>query len=288
MSKQQLPRIALITGAGAGIGLELTRRLLRDGWEVAALIRSAFSEEDDFITKAIRSGQLRVYRADLTDFTQLRKALEQIKQHEPYIDVLYNNAGGTFHELSYSLQGRELHYELQTVVPYIIFMELLQLIEKGKSKTVINTSSSVIRLIKNFDPGTLPKPTTFKKLFGPYATSKLALSLWTQELAATAKLKNIHLLSVDPGGNNTVRKQTKYGLPLVVRMLMRSFFPPPTKGAALLFNAAAQTSLYRSGSFLLKEQRTELPFTNYGAMIVKMVNEVYEQQFLTAKNGNND
>lgn len=284
MSKKQSARVALITGAGAGIGLELTRRLLREGWEVAALIRSKFSEEDDLITKAMNSGQLRIYRADLTDFTQLRKALEQIKQQEQYIDVLYNNAGGTFHELSYSLQGRELHYELQTVVPYIIVMELQPLMEKGTLKTIVNTSSSVLRFVKNFDPVSLPNPTAFKKLLGPYATSKLALSLWTQELAATAKLKDFHLVSVDPGGNNTLRKNTKYGLPLVIRLVMRLFYPPPTKGASLLFNAAAQTSIYQSGSFLLNGQYSELPYKNYGAMIVNMVHQVYEQQFLAANN----
>lgn len=56
----------------------------------------------------------------------------QIKKKETKLDALFNNAGGSFSNLRFSPQGRELHYEIQTVVPFIITMELLDLV-KGKS-----------------------------------------------------------------------------------------------------------------------------------------------------------
>lgn len=207
MNKNQRENIALITGASAGIGLELTRKLLSEDWQVVALNRSDFPTDDMKIQEAVKSGWLRIYKtADLADYVSLRGALEQIKEKEQRIDILFNNAGGSFSELSYSKQGREKHYELLTVVPYIILMELKELIISGRLKTVINTSSSALKFTKEFNIEILEHPKTFRKLLGPYATSKLALSLWTQAIASQLAKDDIKIRSVDPGGNNTLRK----------------------------------------------------------------------------------
>jgi len=279
MRKESSAQVALVTGAGAGIGRELTRRLLAGGWEVAALIRSGFAEEDDVIREAVSRGQLRVYRADLADFAQLRRVLEQIKGAEGRIDLLFNNAGGSFAELMFSPQGRELHYELHTVVPYIVLTELKEWLQKGERKTVVNTSSQALRYVKRFDPDALSRPTAFKKLFGPYATSKLALSLWTQELAARTGSEGWHLLSVDPGSNNTLRKDKKSGLPWPVKLMMRFFFSPPAKGAELLLNAAKQADVLPPGSFVLKGQPADLPFAEAGPKVLAGVRDIYEREF---------
>ena len=46
MNTNQRENIALITGANAGIGLELTRKLLAEDWQVIALNRSDFPADD--------------------------------------------------------------------------------------------------------------------------------------------------------------------------------------------------------------------------------------------------
>lgn len=99
------PHTALITGANHGIGLALTHRLLDEGWEVIALIRSAFAEDDSLVHKALGSRQLRIYKADLSDFGQLRSALRDIKSHEAQLDILFNNAGGSFPSCSCPSKG---------------------------------------------------------------------------------------------------------------------------------------------------------------------------------------
>ncbi len=210
MNKSQRENIALITGASAGIGLELTRRLLSEDWQIVALNRSDFPPDDMRIQTAVKSGWLRIYKtADLADYASLRRTLEVIKSTEQRIDILFNNAGGSFSELSYSQQGREKHYELLTVVPYIILMELKELMKRGRLKTVINTSSSVLKFTKAFNIEVLERPKTFRKLLGPYATSKLALSLWTEAIAPQLAKDNIKIRIVDPGSNNTLRKGKK-------------------------------------------------------------------------------
>lgn len=280
MNKGQRENIALITGANAGIGLALTRKLLSEDWQVVALNRSDFPLDEKEIQEAIKTRRLRIYKTDnLADYASLRRTLEEIKSKEQRIDVLFNNAGGSFPELSYSKQGREIHYELMTVVPYIILMELKELIKNGRSKTVINTSSSALKFAKEFNIESLERPKTFRKLIGPYATSKLALSLWTQAISPLLAQDGIKIRSVDPGGNNTLRKGKKSGLPLIVVPLMKLFFSPPTHGAGKLYESAFGQHRKETGVFLLKGQVTELKFEDQARNVLERIHSIYEHEF---------
>jgi NAD(P)-dependent dehydrogenase (short-subunit alcohol dehydrogenase family) len=280
MTKGHGERIAVITGANAGIGLALTQKLLAEDWQVVALNRSDYPSEDQMIRQAIQTGRLRIYKTqDLADFANLRRVLADIQRKEQRIDVLFNNAGGSFPELSYSPQGRERHYELMTVVPYIILMELKGPLLKGSLKTVINTSSSALKFTNKFTIETLERPQTFRKLIGPYATSKLALSLWTQAISPQLAREGIQIRSVDPGGNNTLRKGKNSGLPLVVVPLMKLFFSPPTHGAAKLYEAAFGEFRQKTGVFLLKGQVKELHFQEQAQSVLERVQAIYEQEF---------
>ncbi|MDF2716717.1 MAG: short-chain dehydrogenase [Paenibacillus sp.] len=281
MNKNQRENIALITGASSGIGLELTRKLLSEDWQVVAMNRSDFPADDMRIQKAVKSGWLRIYKtADLADYASLRRILEEIKNKEQRIDILFNNAGGSFPELSYSKQGREEHYELQTVVPYIIQMELKELLKSGRLKTVINTSSSALKFTKEFNIEILEHPKIFRKLIGPYATSKLALSLWTRAIAPKLAEDDIKIRSVDPGSNNTLRKGKKSGLPLLVKPLMKLFFSPPTHGANMLYEGALGEHCNETGVFLLKGQVTELKFKDQAQNVLERIHAIYEHEFL--------
>lgn len=260
--------------------------MLDEGWEVIALIRSAFAEDDPLIQEALARRQLRIYKADLSDFTQLRSAMQSINQHETQIDLLFNNAGGSFPELTFSKQGRELHYELQTVVPYIITMELKPLLLNGTLRTVINTSSNAFMMKPGFDPASLAHPAKFQMLTGPYADTKRALSLWTEAVAPVLEAEGILIRSADPGGNNTLRSGKKSGIPLWLKPITRLFFPEPTHGAGLLYQAALGEHSGKSGVFLTKNQVKPLKFTEHSSRILKDVRAIYEREFLQTGSAN--
>lgn len=274
-------KIVMITGASSGIGLALTHQMLQEGAQVIALIRSGFPNEDTVIQSSVRNKQLRIYHADLSDFTSLRAALEQVKTKEEKIDLLFNNAGGSFAALTYSKQGRELHYELQTVVPYIITMELKELLQRSTLKRVVHTSTSAFNTMKSFDTEALARPTRFKKLFGPYAASKLALSLWAQELAPLFAQEGISMVTVDPGGNNTMRKDKKSGIPFYLKPIIKLFFPHPSKGASLLYQGA--TSNHPPGSFLVNNKRVNLKFADQASRVLAKVQAIYEHEYVQKK-----
>lgn len=274
---------ALITGASAGIGLALAKRLLSEGWDVATINRSAYAEDDPLLREAILSGRLRNYRVeDLADYDSLRRTLDTVKREERRLDILFNNAGGSFSELSYSKQGRELHYELMTVVPYIVMTELEELLAGGRLKTVINTSSSALKFTKSLSIETLERPDTFRKLLGPYAASKLALSLWTQAAAPRLAERGIRIRSVDPGGNNTLRKGKRSGLPLPVMLLMKLFFAPPAKGAGLLYEAALGELRRETGVYVEKGRVAELIFADQAQTVLNRVGDIYKQEYRRA------
>ncbi|WP_150268999.1 SDR family NAD(P)-dependent oxidoreductase [Paenibacillus tepidiphilus] len=281
MNIKRNEQVAMITGANAGIGLELTRKLLAEDWQVVALNRSDFPAEDVGLQQAIQKGRLRIYKtADLADYASLKRSLEAIKRTEQRIDILFNNAGGSFPALRYSGQGREQHYELMTVVPYIILMEVKELIKQSALKTVINTSSSALKFTKEFSIEILERPKTFRKLLGPYATSKLALSLWTQAIGPQLAKEDIKIRSVDPGGNNTLRKGKESGLPLLVKPLMKLFFSPPTSGADKLYEGALGKHSNETGVFVQKGKVVALKYISQARDVLERVQAIYEDEFL--------
>jgi NAD(P)-dependent dehydrogenase (short-subunit alcohol dehydrogenase family) len=167
-----------------------------------------------------------------------------------------------------------------TVVPYIILMELKELLKIGRLKTVINTSSSALKFTKEFTIDILEHPKTFRKLLGPYATSKLALSLWTQAIATQLAKDDIKIRSVDPGSNNTLRKGKQSGLPLLVEVLMKLFFSPPTHGANKLYEGALGEHRNKTGVYLLKGQVAGLKFKDQARNVLERIQAIYEHEFL--------
>lgn len=273
-------KTAMITGASKGIGLELTKILIQEGWEIIALIRSDFPTEEEEIQQKIVEKKIRIYRADLSNYQELKVALNKIKMEEKKVDVLFNNAGGSFEKLYYSVQSREMHFEVQTVVPFIILMEMKELLKNGINKTVVNTSTNAFKFTKNFSYEELIKPTSFKKLTGAYTTSKLALSLWSQEISQELKHEDIKILCVDPGGNNTIRKDKDSGLPFLVKLMMKWFFSHPSKGATLLYKSIKETPSNLTGVYISNGKVKPLKFTELSKQILDGVNSIYHKEYL--------
>lgn len=271
-------KVALITGATSGVGFELTKRLLSEEMQVIALVRSDFQNNDSLVREALKNNNLRVYKADLSNYKSLKTALNDIKSCEKRIDVIFNNAGIMPNKINYSKQGREMQFELHTVVPYIIFMELKELLLKGVMKTIINTSSNALLMVKQFELETLEKPTKFKKLIGGYATSKLALSLWTQAVSQTDSAKDIEIRSVCPGPNKTPMSGSS-GMPIYMIPIRNLFFSPPNKGAARLYEAAFGMNRGKRGIFINKGKITPVKFKNRSINVLEKVDSIYKLEF---------
>ena len=152
--------VAVITGANRGIGLELTRQYVDDGWHVYAITRRSSDELDSLA----ESGSVTVIPADLTDDNSLRAAVAAIDAES--VDLLVNNAGtmgnGTFEELGFAFQAfgtfdrDEWHkvFDINVFTPQAmceLLADKLERAERGVAATIssmlgsheLNTSGSI-------------------------------------------------------------------------------------------------------------------------------------------------
>ena len=104
-------KVVVITGASRGIGLETTKDLLRQG---ATVIMG--SRDENQAHKALESIQNNTHKShcvfmhlDLTDYDNINKFVEEVKNKYGKIDILINNAGSCFQNFTLS-DGIELTY----------------------------------------------------------------------------------------------------------------------------------------------------------------------------------
>ncbi|MFI8773834.1 oxidoreductase [Gordonia sp. NPDC062954] len=88
-------RVAVVTGANSGIGLETARHLARLGARVVMACRnvdSADAARSDVLA-TVPDANVHVVQTDLSELGSIRKAAHQIELDHPVVDVLINNAG---------------------------------------------------------------------------------------------------------------------------------------------------------------------------------------------------
>lgn len=260
---------ALVTGASSGVGFELTKRMLGAGHHVIALTRSPLPDVPE-VRAAHERGHLAGYEGDLADAKSRATALAAIASAHPRLDVVFNVAGVSLGQAQTTAQGREIHFEVNTLAPFVVLDALRSSLEGGEDRLVVNVSSNAALTVSAFDPADLTAPTTFKKLFGPYASSKLALSLWTHALAPRLEADRIRILSVCPGSNKTPMTAGD-GMPWWLLMLRPLLFTHPRKGADTVWRAAFEHPSVPSGTFLVKDEPTPIPFLERASEVLALV-----------------
>ena len=93
MSEAMGPRVALVTGAGRGVGLGIARTLASEGFAVA--VNDFHPERSDAATAEVREAGGIAMEApfDVTDRAAVDEGIEQIRRQIGPVDVLVNNAG---------------------------------------------------------------------------------------------------------------------------------------------------------------------------------------------------
>jgi NAD(P)-dependent dehydrogenase (short-subunit alcohol dehydrogenase family) len=129
----------LITGAGRGIGLELTRQSLAIGWKVYGSIRH---EPDGVAAKILDHPSFHEMRFDVTDATAVRAAAGSLD--EP-IDILINNAGviGPDRQstLDMDFDGLALTLAINTIAPLRVSQAFLPQLLNSQNPRLITISS---------------------------------------------------------------------------------------------------------------------------------------------------
>ncbi len=88
-------KVAIITGAGSGIGKAIAELFAARGARVALLGRSKSVRE---MASSLGDDRARHFILDVTDFPRIQPTIDEIVAHFGTIDILVNNAGIAFRE----------------------------------------------------------------------------------------------------------------------------------------------------------------------------------------------
>ncbi len=89
-----MDRIAIVTGAGSGIGRACALALLAEGWQVTLLGRRAEALEATRAAAGDAAAHAHVQPCDVSDDQQVAAAFDAVAARHGRLDLLFNNAGG--------------------------------------------------------------------------------------------------------------------------------------------------------------------------------------------------
>lgn len=169
-----MSKTILITGATDGIGFETAKMLAANGNTI--LLHGRNESKLQKVAQEI-GGTTESYIADMSSLKQVDKLAQDIRARHTKIDVVINNAGVLKTPIAKSNDGLDIRFMVNTIAPYALTKNLLPIMEV--TGRVINLSSAA------------QAPVDIQSLLGhrslddmaAYAQSKLAITIWTQELA---------------------------------------------------------------------------------------------------------
>jgi NAD(P)-dependent dehydrogenase (short-subunit alcohol dehydrogenase family) len=87
-------KVAMVTGAGRGVGREIALALAAEGAAVAINYRSSAKDAEALVAEiAAKGGKAKAYAADVADFNAVKAMVEQVAKDFGGLNILINNAG---------------------------------------------------------------------------------------------------------------------------------------------------------------------------------------------------
>jgi NAD(P)-dependent dehydrogenase (short-subunit alcohol dehydrogenase family) len=185
-------KIAVVTGAGSGIGRATAELLARHGARVHVADINAQAAETVAAAIVTAGGDAVAHALDVADAAAVEAFAAAIFAAEGGVDILHNNAG----------IGHAANVEATTVEDWqrVIGVNLLgvaygvqafvpRMLEQGRPASVINTASQA---------GLMPA-----SKMAPYVTSKYGVVGMTEALNAELAPRGIHVSAICPGIINT-------------------------------------------------------------------------------------
>jgi NAD(P)-dependent dehydrogenase (short-subunit alcohol dehydrogenase family) len=169
-----MPKTILITGSTDGIGLLTAKTLVANGHHV--LLHGRSKEKLDKAANDV-GGEVETYEADLSKMADVHKLANDILNQHKQLDAVINNAGVLKTGQPQTVDGYDVRFMVNAFAPYSLTRALLPILPKDGR--IVNLSSAA------------QAPVDLDALHGrkqlddmqAYAQSKLAITIWSQELA---------------------------------------------------------------------------------------------------------
>ncbi|MCR9248898.1 MAG: SDR family NAD(P)-dependent oxidoreductase [bacterium] len=220
-----MKKTILITGSTDGIGQLVATRFAAEGHQVIIHGRNQnkLNKVAEEIKRQTGNDAIHEFQLDLSDLGSIKSAANQLVAKVPKIDILINNAGVFKSGSNETKDGIDIRFAVNYLAPILLTRNLLPLLKNSESPRVINLSSAA------------QSPVNHMALLGKqglsasdaYAQSKLALTMWSFDLAA--RESHMTIIPVNPGSLlNTKMVQEAYG----------QFWSSAEKGSDILYQLA--------------------------------------------------
>ena len=191
-------RVAVVTGANKGIGLEIGRQLAREGYTVYLGARDP--ERGRAAAEKLRAEGLdaRPLALDVTDAASVTAAAAAVENDAGRLDALVNNAGIAIDDgppSAVSMERMVRTYETNVFGVVRATQAFLPLLRRSDAGRIVNLSSGLGSLAQNSDP----KWEFAAVKFLAYNSSKTAVNAITVQFAWELRDTPIKVNAADPG-----------------------------------------------------------------------------------------
>lgn len=190
-------RVALVTGANSGLGLETTRGLAGAGATVFMACRNA--DKAEAAMASIRGdhpdADLRFIALDLADLTSIRSGAEQLLTQTSHLDLLINNAGVMALPERRTADGFEMQIGTNHLGHFALTAQLLDALEAADAGRVV-TVSSIAHKIGRIDLDDLNWRSRRYQAWPAYAQAKLANLMFARTLDRRLRAAGRRTISV--------------------------------------------------------------------------------------------
>lgn len=236
-------RVAVVTGAGRGIGLEIARALAEAGATViiAEIIEKAGREAAQSLAEAGRKADF--YLLDVTDSAMVDRAANDIFEKYGKIDILVNNAGYANNIKAEDYSDEEYYKLMRINLDGVMFCcRAFGRLMLARGGSIVNIGSMSGIIVNK------PQPQV------PYNASKAAVHMLTKSLACEWANSGVRVNAVAPGYINTEmtlrgRKNAEWNACWLEMTPMGRCGEPWEVASAVLFLASDAAS-YITGSVL--------------------------------------
>ncbi len=192
-------KTALVTGATSGLGEATALGLAERGARVILVGRSSEKCQATVrrLSEHVPDASFLPLAADFASLGQVRRLADEVQRMSPRLDVMVNNAGCIRSARMIGEDGFEETWSVNYIAPWVLTRLLVPLMEASAPARIVNVSSECHRFARP----------TWQDILGAhrysgfraYAESKLALLMFTFELARRLSPKRVTANAVHPG-----------------------------------------------------------------------------------------
>ena len=235
-------QVAIVTGGTRGIGRAISLVFAQEGAEVIANFSKDISLAEDLMDKAKSRGlKIRLFKADVTQFDQVKEMVEETFAQYGRIDILVNNVG-LIRDNFLMLMSDE---DWDSLV-------------KTNLTSLFHCCKAVIRKMIPERRGKIVNISSISGILGTagqtnYAATKGGVISFTKSLARELGPFNIHVNAVAPGliESEVVSKMPKEKVETIIKSSSLSRIGKPEEVAKVVLFLASDDSNYITGQTII-------------------------------------